>query len=225
MATPDPNTPKKTAKEPRRTPQREKVKKLFEIDENGFSRWVSIDEIKAAGLKWDANGNGRHGVYLGTPGYIWEVERAKLGRKIIRLRTAGLSRIEPVNVTIDAAIKEHFSQSKHCNITTLPIRKGQLEIDHRWGYYKHPTYRGIYASGSQQVEDFQATDKRSNVQKRSMCLKCVKTCTRPAHPELGFVEGDARLTGDHPCRGCYLAEPERYRAVNVTVRSAGEVRN
>jgi hypothetical protein len=227
LATPDPNTPTKTTQKPPRRTRHAKMKDLFQPDENGVSRWVSIEELAPAGLKWDGNGNGRYGIYFGLSGYVWETVRLnnEPRGKILKLRTSGMRTTPAVQVRIDADIKKHFSQSTHCNISTLPIRKGKLEIDHRYGHYEHPTYRELYASGAQRVEDFQAVDAQQNLIKRAMCDTCIDTGIRPAHPELGFVEGGEGHTEHHPCRGCYLAEPERYRAVNVTVRSAGEVCN
>ena len=68
----------------------EKVDTLFQPDVNGYSRFVSVDEIMNSNLTWSKNGNGRRNVYFGVQKYNWIAERGK-GNKVIALKLNGFN--------------------------------------------------------------------------------------------------------------------------------------
>ena len=43
-------------------PNLEKVVNLFQPDVNGYSDWVTVEEVIESGLSWSNNGNVRRGV-------------------------------------------------------------------------------------------------------------------------------------------------------------------
>ena len=68
----------------------EKVNTLFKPDVNGYSRFVSVNEIMNSNLTWSKNGNGRRNVYFGVQKYNWIAERGK-GNKVIALKLNGFN--------------------------------------------------------------------------------------------------------------------------------------
>ena len=68
----------------------EKVDTLFQPNANGYSRFVSVDEIMNSNLSWSKNGNGRRNVYFGVQKYNWIAERGK-GNKVIALKLNGFN--------------------------------------------------------------------------------------------------------------------------------------
>ncbi len=209
------------ARQNRKTLKRAKIEELFAPDENGFSDWKTPKEVVAFGIIWTTNGNGRRGVYFNYDRCNWEVIR-KGGKTtaITKIRMNGWADAKDrFQQNVDASVREHFQRQDVpvCNIAMLPIPEGAVELDHRWGHKEHPTYVTTYQSGQQRHSDFQLLHKAQNVVKRQLCLACVQTGKRPPHPELGYALGDEALGGEVPCRGCYLAEPELYRNVPVSV--------
>ena len=192
----------------------EKVKKLFKPDAEGFSQWISVDDFSAVELNWSKNGNGRHGVYFNVPQYIWENRvGGHSGRTVTHLRTVGLNNEEAFDQNISQKVKKHFENQNLCAISLLPIPQALREIDHRFGNKTHPDYVATYGAADQDPKDFQLIFSVLNSAKRQMCKVCCESKARPAHPTLGFVEGDQRHADRFPCKGCYLAEPERYREI------------
>ena len=192
----------------------EKVKKLFKPDAEGASKWVSVDEFSTVELNWSKNGNGRHGVYFNVPQYIWEKRvGGHSGRTVTHLRTAGFNNEEAFNQNISQKVKKYFENRNICSISLLPIPQELREIDHRYGNKTHPDYVAIYGAAEQDPKDFQLIFSVLNSAKRQKCKACCASKVRPAHPTLGFVEGDQRHAERFPCKGCYLAEPERYREI------------
>lgn len=192
----------------------EKVKKLFKPDAEGASKWVSVDEFSTVELNWSKNGNGRHGVYFNVPQYIWEKRvGGHSGRTVTHLRTAGFNNEEAFNQNISQKVKKYFENQNICSISLLPIPQELREIDHRYGNKTHQDYVAIYGAAEQDPKDFQLIFSVLNSAKRQKCKVCCESKVRPAHPTLGFVEGDQRHAERFPCKGCYLAEPERYREI------------
>jgi len=192
---------------------RDKVLLLFKPDSAGMSEWIAVEQFDEAGLKWTRNGNLRRGVPWGVNEFIWEPKREAetTTSRIIALRTVGFSHNKAFSQAIKNEIKVAVQASTICNLSMMPIPSIDRNVDHRFGHKNHPTYIARYDIRNQQIADFQLIHRSLNLIKREMCKKCVETSERPAHPEIGFVEGDMQLAGDEPCRGCYLAEPERYR--------------
>ncbi len=190
----------------------ERVVRLFRPDNNGVSRWVPISEVIGADISWSKNGNMRRGIAFGMDEYVWETQRKSGNRsEVIALRMAGFNVSTTFSQTISKTVREAFKDVVHCNLSMLPVASEDREIDHRFGHKSHNDYVNLYSLELQTPQHFQLIHRSLNLQKRQMCKVCVETKHRPAHPEKGFVEGNATHSPRFPCRGCYLAEPERYR--------------
>jgi hypothetical protein len=197
---------------PRGATRRERVLALFLPDKSGRSRWVLVSEFAAAGLPWTKNGNLRHGVAFGVDDVKWEARRAGGERSAVEaLRMAGWDKAKKFSQAISAEVRSHFESVTTCNLSRLPVSERDREIDHRYGHKTHPDYVSAYSTKPQNSSDFQVIHRALNLLKRQICVKCISTRERPPHPDLGFVEGSSRHSARFPCRGCYLAEPERYR--------------
>jgi hypothetical protein len=196
----------------------ERAIKLFKPDEAGFSNWVPTSEFEEAGLSWTDNGNLRRNVAFRIKSIKWEAQRIGGPKsKVVALRMIGWNDEDAFDQVIVAKIRNHFESKTVCNLSQLPIPKPDREIDHRYGNKNHPDYVSLYSKDNQLPEHFQLIHRVLNLQKRQMCVKCVEEEVRPAHPELGFVEGDSSHAKREPCRGCFLAEPERYRGLNKEI--------
>jgi len=192
----------------------EKVLKLFKPNKDGISEWVSVDAFPTVELNWSSNGNGRHGVYFNVPNLKWEKRvGGHSGRTVTHLRTAGWNSEAAFDQRISPKIKRYFENQNLCSISLLPIPEPLREIDHRYGNKTHPDYVSLYGAEVQNPEHFQLIFSVLNSVKRQKCKVCCETKIRPAHPTLGFVEGDQSHSEQLPCSGCYLAEPERYRGI------------
>jgi|MesohylFT_1024984.scaffolds.fasta_scaffold00715_2 hypothetical protein len=190
------------------------VDSLFKPDVNGVSDWVEVVDLDANGLRWSSNGNARYGVFFSVDEYNWETRRKNDSARgaVTALRTTGFRVDASIPSTVEPRIKEHFAGVTHCNLSLMPLDGISRNVDHRYGYKDHPTYIALLQPEAQKPEHFQLLHQNLNLIKRQMCIECVSTRIRPAHPELGYVEGGPALTGENPCGGCYLAEPERYRS-------------
>jgi hypothetical protein len=194
--------------------RRAKVLQLFQPNDSGESEWVSIDRFAPAGLRWSDNGNLRRGAPWGLNEYLWEAER--IANKVTALRMTGINESESFDQAINSDIRSALESSLECNLSMIPVPKQDREIDHRYGFKSHPDYVELYKRENQSVSDFQLIHRVLNLQKRQMCKNCVESGKRPAHPTLGYAEGDESLNNSNPCRGCYLAEPERFRGLSPT---------
>ena len=194
--------------------KRDRAMQLFRPNKDGVSDWVSVSEFAAAGLTWTTNGNMRRGVAFGVSEVKWDVERIGGGRSaVVALRMAGWNDESSFDQVIIPSVRNHFERVTHCNLSMLPVPKPDREVDHRYGNKDHPDYIDLYRPENQTSDDFQLIHRVLNLQNRQLCSKCVEDENRPAHPTLGFVEGDSSHADSFPCRGCYLAEPERYRGL------------
>ena len=191
----------------------EKVIKLFKPDTNGLSKWVSVEDFASVELNWTTNGNARHGVFFNVSQLKWEKKQAVSSTTVTHLRTVGWNTKPAFDQRISPKVKKHFEGKNLCSMSLLPISKTLREIDHRYGNKTHPDYVALYGAKDQDPKNFQLIFSVLNSAKRQICKVCCETKIRPAHPTLGFVEGDQTHADRFPCKGCYLAEPERYRAL------------
>jgi len=194
------------------TTTRDRALALFKPDKNGHSEWVEIHRFEPAGLRWTANGNLRREIAWGISDIVWEVHRGP-GRKVLALRMAGWNHSTSFDQKINKEVRSAFENVVECNLSLLPIPQPDREIDHRYGHKTHPDYVELYKTENQTSEHFQLIHRVLNLQKRQMCVECVATQIRPAHPTLGFAEGSEKMLSRFPCKGCYLAEPERFRGL------------
>jgi hypothetical protein len=205
-----------------RESNRDKVVALFKPDAEGISDWVPVDRFVPAGLRWSTNGNMRYGKPQGwgASDIKWEEKRAASSPRstITHLRMIGWddSHTSQQNQSISAAVKRALENNNLDNFSLMPIPDGQREIDHRYGNKDHKDYVALYQLENQRPEYFQVTIKALNAVKRQMCNTCRATGVRPPHPELGYAEGDATHADKFPCKGCHLAEPERFRRSQIS---------
>lgn len=194
--------------------KRDRAIRLFRPNKNGESGWVPVEQFAEAGLTWTKNGNMRRGVAFGISDIKWEVKRVGGGRSaVVSLRMSGWNYDSSFDQVIVPAVRQHFDGLIYCNVSMLPIPKPDREVDHRFGNKDHPDYVKLYKPENQTHEHFQLIHRVLNLQKRQICIRCVEDQSRPAHPTLGYAEGDSSLAERFPCKGCYLAEPERYRGL------------
>ncbi len=192
--------------------KRDRAMQLFRPNKNGVSGWIAVSEFPAAGLTWTTNGNMRRGVAFGMSDVKWDVKRVGGGRSaVVALRMNGWNDDTSFDQVITPSVRVHFEGVTNCNLSMLPVPKPDREVDHRFGNKDHPDYIELYKPENQTPQHFQLIHRVLNLQKRQMCVKCVENESRPAHPTLGFVEGDATHSDRFPCSGCFLAQPERYR--------------
>ena len=186
----------------------EKVNTLFKPDVNGYSRFVSVNEIMNSNLTWSKNGNGRRNVYFGVQKYNWIAERGK-GNKVIALKLNGFNESIILNQTIRKDIKDKLNELTRSNFAPdclIPLVDKDKEIDHRWGRKDSPLYSRINDTKKQTIDDFQLLSHRHNQIKREQCKKCTETNKRFD----GIIWDDS--VG---CSGCPLAQPELYRGVLI----------
>jgi len=209
----------KISKQMARKSNKTLVDAIFKPDALGISDWVNVSDLAASGLRWTSNGNARYKIFFGVDEYLWDSRRKNGSARgaVTALRTIGLQ-VDSKNPTaVEPHIKDHFASVAHCNLSLLPVEGIARNIDHRYGFKDHPTYVSMLMPESQKPEHFQLLHQNLNLIKRQMCVECISSKSRPAHPQLGYVEGNSQLVGDNPCGGCYLAEPERYRPVPTEI--------
>ena len=184
----------------------EKVNTLFKPDVNGYSRFVSVNEIMNSNLTWSKNGNGRRNVYFQVQKYKWVAERGK-GNKVISLKLDGLNESVILNQTIRKDIKDKLYTQTRSNFAPtclVSLVDKDKEIDHRWGRKDSPLYDRINDTSKQTIDDFQLLSHSHNQFKREQCKKCTMT----------NIRFDDTIWDDSVgCSGCPLAQPELYRGV------------
>ena len=202
----------------RKPKHEEKIKILFNINNEGISRKVLVTEIQEADLPWTKNGNIRRGVptRLDPRGkYKWTIFRKNIKNnksEVLALKTCGFNlEIENLKNNIRSDIKKHFDKIRVCNISLIPLNVNNKELDHRWGFKEHKKYSYLQNLEDQTIDDFQLIHKNLNLIKREICKKCRNTRKRYHHSEKGFIVGTEKLDDVNVCEGCYLAQPERYR--------------
>ena len=182
----------------------EKVDTLFQPDVNGYSRFVSVDEIMNSNLTWSKNGNGRRNVYFQVQKYKWVAERGK-GNKVISLKLDGLNESIILNQTIRKDIKDNLYAQTRSNFAPddmLPLVDKDKEIDHRWGRKDSPLYNRINDTNKQSINDFQLLSHSHNQFKREQCKRCTIRNVR---------YDDSKWDNNVGCSGCPLAQPELHR--------------
>ena len=183
----------------------EKVEALFQPDKNGYSRFVSLDEILKSDLTWsDGNGNGRRGAFFEVQKYKWVATRGKY-RKVLGLQLDGFNQSIILNQTIRKDIKDKLNEQTRSNFAPdclIPLVKKDKEIDHRWGRKDSPLYSRVNDTKKQTIDDFQLLSHSHNQFKREQCKKCTMT----------NVRFDGTIWDNSVgCSGCPLAQPELYR--------------
>lgn len=195
-------------------PNLEKVVNLFKPDVNGYSNWVSIEEVINSGLSWSNNGNIRRGIAFGVSEYNWDFKRES-SRKIVEMRLVGYNESISFNQRIRKDIIDELRAKTFSNFAPnciVPLVEEDKEIDHRWGRKDDPKYSYISDLSKQSIDDFQLLSHSHNQFKRQQCVKCKETNQRYSPPNnQEFTIGCKSWDDNIGCDGCPLAQPELYR--------------
>ncbi|MDR0911868.1 MAG: hypothetical protein LBM96_04610 [Methanobrevibacter sp.] len=194
---------------------------LAKPDENGFSRWVSVEEFVGK-YKRLTFGNGgdfiRKSSQLAKEYNIQKDNTQTSGNKIDRIRLFGYNEEEHFNQIISPLIKD-FYKNKNCVMLGVNGKSENtiIEIDHKDG--RKDNLR-VSNKDTQKKEDFQPLSKAANDIKRQICKRCKETDKRwDAKNILGnpysFYKGDETYNEELGCVGCYQYDPVAYRKCSV----------
>lgn len=189
----------------------ELFEELADIDENGCSRWVSVDEFvgKYQGLQL-LNGAG-WSRDDGAFGRKYEIERDKSrtpGNKTDAIRTVGFAEDETYSSYIDAKIRKTI-QAKRCVV----LGTSNPEVDHKNGMKNEDR---VMRNENQKLSDFQPLSKAANDAKRQYCKECKATGIRYDAKQLGYpmsyyVGGATHNFEEDACIGCYWYDPLEFK--------------
>lgn len=173
---------------PKKKTKIELFEELAGIDENGCSRWVSVDEFvgKYQGLQL-LNGAG-WSRDDGTFGKKYIIERDKSitpGNKTDAIRTVGFNNGD-YSQHIRADIKRQI-QSQRCVI----LGTSNPEVDHKNGMKNEDR---VMRNEDQKLSDFQPLSKAANDAKRQFCKECIRTGIRYDAKNLGYPESIVMLS-------------------------------
>jgi len=193
----------------------EKVELLFKPNSEGYSDFVTREEINKSELKFTLNGNCRNGAYFGVNKYKWDVKRGK-GRKVIALKLNGINDNKingcshPIGNHINKYFKENMFEYGCVNCGT----HSELCIDHKNDLYNDEKVLNV---NTQQVSDFQYLCNHCNIVKREVCQKTKKTGKRYGATNIkklkcfniDFILGDETLdlTNPNAMVGTYWYDP------------------
>ncbi len=190
---------------------------LAKPDENGVSRWVSVNEFtsKYVSLKLGNGGSWCRASSELARKYIVEFDKSTTrGNSIDNIRLNGFNTQQTFNQNIRQDIRDHY---KNANCVMLGIRgtseNTKIEIDHKDGRKNDENVSNLE---TQRKEDFQPLCKAANDAKRQICKRCKESNKRwNAKNLLGnpypFYEGDEEYTEELGCVGCYQYDPVEYR--------------
>ena len=136
---------------------------LFKPDTNGWSDWVTRDDINATqntSLKLTDNGNCRHGKFFGVKEFNWE-KRVE-NNKVVALRLTGYDLVEKYNRPISQTIRKEILKDGTCIVCGS---HSDLVVDHKNDLYNNPRVLDIK---TQVVGDFQSLCNHCNLQKRQV---------------------------------------------------------
>lgn len=196
---------------PKRKTKIELFEELAGIDENGCSRWVSVDEfvgdyqglqlLNGAGWSRDDGSFGRK----------YRIERDKSrtpGNKTDAIRTIGFKTDSAYTSYIEPEIKKTI-QAERCVI----LGTSNPEVDHKNGMKNEDR---VMKNEDQRLSDFQPLSKAANDAKRQFCKECKNTKKRYDAKQLGypmsFYEGGLYHDNEeNACIGCYWYDPIEFR--------------
>ena len=188
----------------------ELFEELAQPDENGVSRWVSVDEFvgKYQGLQL-LNGAGwsRDDGAFGRK-YIVERDKSRTpGNRTDAIRTLGFNNGD-YSQHIRADIKKEIA-SRRCVV----LGTSNPEVDHKNGMKNEDR---VMKNEEQRLSDFQPLSKAANDAKRQFCKECKQTGIRYDATQLGYpmayYEGGATHNGEEDaCVGCFWYDPIEFR--------------
>lgn len=185
--------------------------KLAQPDENGVTRWVSVDEFvgEYQGLQL-LNGAGwsRNDGPFGRK-YIIERDKSRTpGNRTDAIRTIGFYTDTSFSAYIDPNIKKTI-QSQRCVV----LGTSNPEVDHKNGMKNEAR---VMQNEHQRLSDFQPLSKAANDAKRQYCKECKRTGIRYDAKLLGYpmsyYSGNAYHNGEETaCIGCYWYDPLEFK--------------
>ena len=184
--------------------------KLAKPDEDGFSRWVSVDEFvgEYSGLKF---GNGRSWARKESTlskKYLIEVrDDITLGNKIDAIRLAGFNE-NNFSQYIKAEIKKEI-KSRRCVV----LGTSNPEVDHKNGMKNESR---VMQNENQKLSDFQPLSKAANDAKRQYCKECRKNKKRfdakiLGYPMSFYLGKENHNFEENACVGCYWYDPMEFK--------------
>lgn len=192
--------------------------KLANPNEQGYSRWVSVDEFVGEfdRLKFGNGGDWCRGSSNLARQYKIEVDKTQTsGNKIDRIRTVGFQDKPQFNQAIRKDIRDAL-KNEPCVMLGIngTSENTKVEIDHKEGLKNNVRVSNL---SSQTIDDFQPLCKAANDVKRQICKKCKETDTRfdarliRGYPKAHYKGGEELSI--YGCEGCYQYDPVRYRQV------------
>lgn len=185
--------------------------KLAQPDENGVTRWVSVDEfvgeyqglqlLNGAGWSRDDGPFGRK--------YIIERDKSRTpGNRTDAIRTVGFFTGNAYSSYIDPEIKKVI-QSMRCVV----LGTSNPEVDHKNGMKNEDR---VMQNEEQRLSDFQPLSKAANDAKRQFCKECKRTGKRFDAKLLGYPMSYYAGTANHnfeedACIGCYWFDPLEFK--------------
>lgn len=190
---------------------------LAQPDNQGFSRWVSVQEFVGA-YKALQLGNGgswcRKSSSLAKK-YKLIFDKSKTsGNSIDAIKLDGFNVQKTFNQTIRQDIKNYYKTQKCVMLGVSGNSENTtIEIDHKDGRKDNWRVSDIKL---QNLNDFQPLCKAANDIKRQICKKCKETNLRWNAQNIEgnpypFYEGDEHYTQELGCIGCYQYDPVAYR--------------
>ena len=183
---------------------------LAQPDENGVSRWVSVNEFvgEYASLTF---GNGaswaRKESILARKCVIEFDKSITKGNGIDRIRLNGFndgSYSQHIRADIKRAIK-----ARRCVV----LGTSNPEVDHKNGMKNEDR---VMRNEDQRLEDFQPLSKATNDAKRQFCKECKRTGIRYDAKKLGYPMSYYQGKAEHhfeedACVGCYWYDPIEFK--------------
>ncbi len=185
--------------------------KLAQPDENGVTRWVSVNEfvgeyqglqlLNGAGWSRDDGPFGRK--------YIVERDKSRTpGNRTDAIRTIGFFTDNSYTAYIDPNIKRVI-QSQRCVV----LGTSNPEVDHKNGMKNEDR---VMQNENQKLSDFQPLSKAANDAKRQYCKECKSSGVRYDAKKLGYpmsyyAGGSNHHNEEDACVGCYWYDPLEFK--------------
>lgn len=197
----------------------DKIYKLAQVNENGYSRRVTIDEWETIGLDSDNGCQWLHkGSTLDNNFYI-EREYAivtRFNKKKNKMTTANRliaitfvgKKEKPEYHNIPEHIKQYYKGKP--SVLSGIYDKNNMELDHKNGLYDKPVTS---------ISDIQPLLNNENDFKRQKCKECRASNCRydatqiPGNP-IPYYYGGKELN-IYGCKGCFWGDIEEYRKVTT----------
>ena len=186
------------------------VIELFSPDENGFSRWVSKNELV-----------GKYSTLYPTNGNHWmrnrgiahlNLEKTEIDG-VINWRFNGFVEQMVSNRPIKKEIREEVSKRRCAHTGFNGTKNNPIVVDHKNGRYNDERVLNV---GTQNEDDFQSLTNQANLYKREICNnQCMSSGKRFDAKNLGygvsFIDGDENYEGT--CVGCYWYDCLKFKKI------------